>query len=129
MPSAVANHRKGLLITAIGGLVLSFDIPLIRLAYGDPWPILMLRTATTFAAAFVIWGIWRAVSPNTPSLVPGWLGAIVAALYGVVRRAPLGGIIPARSLWIIFSDSSRSADALVTFQPASVSSPALLRSL
>ena len=38
------NHRKGLLITAIGGLVLSFDIPLIRLAYGDPWPILMLRT-------------------------------------------------------------------------------------
>ena len=39
-----SNHRKGLLITAIGGLALTVDIPLIRLAEGDPWPILMLRT-------------------------------------------------------------------------------------
>jgi drug/metabolite transporter (DMT)-like permease len=83
LPSAVTNHRKGLLITAIGGLVLSFDIPLIRLANGDPWPILMLRSGTTFAAAFVIWGVWRSLSANAPSLVPGRLGAIVAALYGV----------------------------------------------
>ena len=81
--SADTNHRKGLLITAIGGLALTVDIPLIRLAEGDPWPILMLRTGTTFLAAFVIWAIWRALSPNAPSLVPGKLGAVVAMLYGL----------------------------------------------
>ena len=77
------NHRKGLLITAIGGLALTVDIPLIRLADGDPWPILMLRTGTTFLAALVIWAVWRALSPNAPSLVPGRLGAVVAVLYGL----------------------------------------------
>jgi drug/metabolite transporter (DMT)-like permease len=81
--SAETNHRKGLLITAIGGLALTVDIPLIRLAEGDPWPILMLRTGTTFLAALVIWAVWRALSPNAPSLVPGRLGAAVAALYGI----------------------------------------------
>jgi drug/metabolite transporter (DMT)-like permease len=96
------NHRKGLLITAIGGLVLSFDIPLIRLAYGDPWPILMLRTGTTFAAAFVIWGVWRALSPNTPSLVPGWLGAIVAALYGVGSIAFVSAVYTTSTANLVF---------------------------
>jgi drug/metabolite transporter (DMT)-like permease len=81
--SAETNHRKGLLITAIGGLALTIDIPLIRLAEGDPWPILMLRTGTTFLAALVIWSIWRALSPNAPSLIPGKLGAVVAMLYGL----------------------------------------------
>ena len=83
MHSADTNHRKGLLITAIGGLALTVDIPLIRLAEGDPWPILMLRTGTTVLAAIVIWAIWRAFSPSAPSLVPGKLGAVVAMFYGL----------------------------------------------
>ena len=83
MHSAETNHRKGLLITAIGGLALTVDIPLIRLAAGDPWPVLMLRTGTTFLAALVIWSVWRALSPNAPSLIPGKLGAVVAMLYGL----------------------------------------------
>ena len=81
--STEPDHRKGLILTAIGGLALTVDIPLIRLAEGDAWPILMLRTGTTFLAALVIWGIWRAISPKAPSLIPGWLGAIVALFYGI----------------------------------------------
>lgn len=78
-----SNHAKGLLLTAIGGLVLTADIPLIRLAQGDPWPILMLRTGTTFVAALVIWAVWRMITPKAPNLLPGWTGAVVAALYGL----------------------------------------------
>ncbi|MGO8654953.1 EamA/RhaT family transporter, partial [Rhizobium ruizarguesonis] len=33
-PTALSDHRKGLLLTAIGGLALSMDIPLMRLADG-----------------------------------------------------------------------------------------------
>ncbi|MBX3569662.1 MAG: DMT family transporter, partial [Rhizobiaceae bacterium] len=77
------DHRKGLLLTAIGGALLTVDIPLIRLADGNAWSILMVRSATTFAAAIVIWAIWRSLSPNAPKLVPGRIGLWVASLYGL----------------------------------------------
>jgi drug/metabolite transporter (DMT)-like permease len=81
--SSHSDHQKGLLITAIGGLVLTFDIPLIRLADGSAWSILLLRTGTTFIAAVIIWTVWRALSRNAPPLIPGWSGLAVAICYGL----------------------------------------------
>lgn len=77
------DHAKGLLITGIGGMALTIDIPLIRLAEGEAWSILMVRTGTTFLAALVIWTVWRLVSPSAPKLVPGRTGLYVSALYGL----------------------------------------------
>lgn len=77
------DHQKGLLITAIGGLTLTIDIPLIRLADGEAWTMLLLRTGTTFLAAIVVWIIWRALSRNVPPLIPGWSGLAVAICYGL----------------------------------------------
>lgn len=83
MTTSSDRHAKGLLITAIGGLTLTVDIPLIRLADGEPWSILMMRTGTTFLAALVIWAIWRLATPRAPQLIPGRAGLAVAALYGL----------------------------------------------
>lgn len=80
---AQTNYRTGIMLTGIGGLALTFDIPLIRLADGEPWSILMLRTGSTFLAALVIWAVWRSRSANAPSLLPGWDGVAVATLYGI----------------------------------------------
>ncbi|WP_245440823.1 DMT family transporter [Mesorhizobium sanjuanii] len=77
------DHQKGLLITAIGGLILTVDIPLIRLADGGAWTILLLRTGSTLLAALIIWAIWRSLSRNAPQLVPGWTGLVVALCYGL----------------------------------------------
>ncbi|MBZ9759274.1 DMT family transporter [Mesorhizobium sp. CA8] len=77
------DHQKGLLITAIGGLVLSIDIPLIRLADGEAWTILLLRTSCTLAAALIMWAVWRSYSKDAPQLIPGWSGLIVAVIYGL----------------------------------------------
>jgi len=82
MSAIQTNYRKGLLLTAIGGLALTVDIPLIRLAEGEAWSILMLRTGTTFVAALVIWTVWRLITPQAPQLIPGRAGLVVAALYG-----------------------------------------------
>jgi len=76
-------HTKGLLLTALGGLTLTVDIPLIRLADGSPWTIMLLRTGTTLIAALVIWAVWRASSRNAPQLIPGWSGLVVALCYGL----------------------------------------------
>ena len=76
------NYARGLLLTAIGGLALTADIPLIKLADGEPWSILMLRGVTTFVVAIAVWLVWRAVSDKAPQLIPGKSGLLVAALYG-----------------------------------------------
>ena len=85
MPSSrhAHDHAKGLLITAAGGLTLTVDIPLIRLADGEAWTILMLRTGTTFVTSLLLWTIWRAITPKAPPLVPGRAGLAVAGLYGL----------------------------------------------
>src|SRR5438445_12067982 len=79
------DHQKGLLITAIGGLTLTVDIPLIRLADGGAWTIMLLRTGTTFVAAMVIWSVWRSLSRNAPPVIPGWSGPVLAFRSGFTR--------------------------------------------
>jgi drug/metabolite transporter (DMT)-like permease len=78
-----SNHAKGLALTAVGGMALTFDIPLIKLAGGDAWSVLMLRTAATFVAALAAWLVWKRLDPKLPPLVPGWPGLAVAVFYGV----------------------------------------------
>jgi drug/metabolite transporter (DMT)-like permease len=102
------QHAKGLLITAIGGLTLTVDIPLIRLADGEPWSILMMRTGMTFLAALVIWTIWRLITPKAPQLIPGRAGLAVAALYG------LGSIT---FITAVFNTSTANLVFILAFNP------------
>ncbi|HWK64967.1 MAG TPA: DMT family transporter [Rhizobiaceae bacterium] len=100
--SAQSDHPKGLLLTAIGGLVLTVDIPLIRLADGNAWSILMLRAGTTFIAALVIWAVWRAITPKVPKLLPGRAGVIVAALYGLGSIAFVSAVFNTSTANLVF---------------------------
>jgi drug/metabolite transporter (DMT)-like permease len=77
------DHVKGLLITGVGGLALTVDIPLLRLSGGEAWSVLLLRTGTTFLAALVIWAVWRLLTPSAPKLIPGRTGMMVGMLYGI----------------------------------------------
>ncbi|WP_064682148.1 DMT family transporter [Rhizobium bangladeshense] len=83
LPSARSGHRKGLLLTAIGGLALSMDIPLVRLGDGDIWSVLGIRSAATVLATLVILGAMRVTSGKWPVLVPGRPGLLAGLLYGI----------------------------------------------
>ena len=83
MSATNTNHAKGLLITGIGGLALTIDIPVLKLSGGEAWSVLLMRTGITFLSALVIWAIWRLITPSAPKLVPGRKGLIVAGLYGL----------------------------------------------
>ncbi len=80
---AHAQHARGLAITAIGGMSLTIDIPLIRLADGEPWSILMVRGATTVTVALLAWLVLRSRSSSVPPLIPGKPGWAVAGLYAL----------------------------------------------
>lgn len=83
MSSQTSQHAKGLALTAFGGLCLTFDIPLVKLASGDAWPILLVRSSMTLTAALLVWLVWRSFGRNAPTLVPGRTGIVVATLYGL----------------------------------------------
>jgi drug/metabolite transporter (DMT)-like permease len=79
----LSDHRKGLLLTAVGGLALSMDIPLVRLADGEIWSILTARSVATVLATFVILIAMRLFSGRWPLLVPGRPGLLAGFLYGL----------------------------------------------
>lgn len=89
-------------MTAVGGLALSFDIPLIRLASGEPWSVMMMRTATTLVAALVIWFVWRLITRDVPRLMPGRKGLAVAALYGLTSIAFVLGVYNTSTADLVF---------------------------
>jgi drug/metabolite transporter (DMT)-like permease len=83
-------------------LALTADIPLIRLAEGEPWSILALRTGTTFVATLVIWAVWRSLSPKAPRLIPGRTGLVVAVLYGLSSIAFITGVYNTSTADLVF---------------------------
>lgn len=79
--SHLSAHTKGVIITFLGGLALSFDIPILRLADGNVWSILFMRSILTVVVALVALLAFRLIKGQVPRLVPGWPGIIVACLY------------------------------------------------
>jgi drug/metabolite transporter (DMT)-like permease len=64
-------------------MALTIDIPLIRLADGEPWSILMVRCGATLVATLVLWLLMRRTMREPPPLIPGRSGVIVALLYAI----------------------------------------------
>jgi len=96
------GYSRGLLLTAAGGLVLTIDIPLIRLANGDHWPILMWRSGLTVFTALIVWFIWRRFSRDVPALIPGKSGLVVALLYGISSICFIGAVYNTSTANIVF---------------------------
>ncbi|TCR92956.1 DMT family transporter [Rhizobium sp. BK376] len=81
--SALSDHRKGLLLTAVGGLAISFDMPLIRLAEGNVWSTLTLRGTIMLTATVVVLALLRLFSKARPVLIPGVWGLLTLVFYGL----------------------------------------------
>lgn len=78
-----ALHRRGLAITGLGGLALSFDIPLIRSAGGEVWSLLAVRSLSTFFIGLLAWFVLNRLLRRKISLIPGKTGLVVGLFYGI----------------------------------------------
>ena len=77
------QNPVGLLLAAIGGVAITVDIPLIRLADGNPGTILLLRSATTLVATLAIVAI---LATSSVALVSTGIGRSLSVLEPIVRR-------------------------------------------
>jgi drug/metabolite transporter (DMT)-like permease len=80
---SLSDHRKGLLLTTIGGLALSTDVPLIRLAHGEAFSILAVRSLATLAVSIALLVFIRARRGFLRTQLPGWIGLSVGLFYGI----------------------------------------------
>ena len=71
------EHRNGLLITGIGGLLFTWDIPLLRLAGADQWTMITTRGVFMFAAIGLWWLISRRMRGDRTPFINGAAGWIV----------------------------------------------------
>ncbi|MGO4438478.1 DMT family transporter [Rhizobium sp. RAF56] len=81
--SALSDHHKGLLLTSVGGLALSVDIPLIRLSSGEVWSILAVRSLMTLFVSVLILVVIRSMGGSLRARLPGWTGVPAGLLYGI----------------------------------------------
>jgi drug/metabolite transporter (DMT)-like permease len=77
------DRKKGLSIAAIGGLAISFDIPMVRLTEGDIWSVQLMRSLLLVGMAVVIWLALRTFAGKREALVPGHSGWLILVLYGI----------------------------------------------
>ncbi|MCJ8519239.1 drug/metabolite transporter (DMT)-like permease [Pseudorhizobium tarimense] len=96
------DHKKGLVLTAIGGLALSFDVPLVKLGQGELWSVIALRSIFTLVAALLLWAVLRAVRKRPPVLVPGRAGVLAGFCYGLSTMTFLGAVFNTATANVVF---------------------------
>lgn len=79
------DHRKGIALTAAGGLLLTFDTPLLRLVDGDVWAVMFWRGVAMFGVLGLFWLWTRLVRGSALPFVNGPAGLAVGLLYGAAN--------------------------------------------
>ena len=80
---AKPSYASGVGIVGLGGLVLSIDIPLIRLSQSAFWTVLLVRGVLTCLAAVVIWRLDRRRSGRATPLIAGRTGFLITAIFSL----------------------------------------------
>jgi drug/metabolite transporter (DMT)-like permease len=73
------HQRRGVAITAAGGLLFTLDIPLLRLAAGDYWTMIFARGLFMGLAIAGWWLCYRQIKGTREPFINGWPGVTVAA--------------------------------------------------
>lgn len=79
------DYRRGLAIAALGGFLLTFDTPLLRLADAGPWAAMFWRGILAFVVITGYWLVLRLVTRHKIPLINGRAGLIVSILFGTAN--------------------------------------------
>jgi drug/metabolite transporter (DMT)-like permease len=94
--------RKGLLITTLGGLLFTLDLPLLRLSMADKWTLVFARGFFLFIAISAVWLLIRQFGRQKIAYVAGGAGIAVAATNTVANITYIGAIVETSAANVVF---------------------------
>jgi drug/metabolite transporter (DMT)-like permease len=93
--------RKGLVITTLGGLLFTLDLPLLRLAGADKWTLIGMRGLFLFVSISAVWYVLRQRATNI-GYIAGAAGAAVAATNTLANITYIGAIVETSAANVVF---------------------------
>ncbi len=103
------HHRTtGLALASIGGLALSFDIPLIRLSGGDIWSVQFVRGLMIAPIGVLFWIMARRFAGWREPILPGRLAPLIAFFYALSS---------ALFFFAVFNTSTANLVFILAFNP------------
>ena len=99
-PSA-RQIRAAFLVTALGGLLFTLDLPLLRLSMADQWTMVFTRGVMLFAAITGLWLLARAHGDGTP-FIAGKAGPAVAMCSAIGNMSYIGAVAHTNAANVVF---------------------------
>ena len=97
-----SHVRKGLVITAIGGLLFTLDLPLLRLALTAKWTMVCARGVFLFISITVVWYIVRRMTGTKLPYIAGGAGIAVALTNTLANITYIGSIVETNAANVVF---------------------------
>jgi drug/metabolite transporter (DMT)-like permease len=100
--STAHSIRFGLLITAIGGFLFTFDLPLLRLADNDKWTLVFARGMFLFVSITGVWWYMRFKTGSKLPYIAGTAGLAVIATNTLANIAYIGALKETNAANVVF---------------------------
>ncbi len=78
------NKKTGMSMTLVGGLLLTVDAPLIRLASTDAWTVIAVRGIFAFTALWFFWQLFQRHKDGARPFVNGYLSVLISCLTALI---------------------------------------------
>ena len=98
---SVRQVRIAYFVTAIGGLLFTLDLPLLRLSLADQWTMVFARGILLFLAISAVWFVARRQGDGTP-FIAGRAGLFVAFTSAVGNIAYINAIVYTSAANVVF---------------------------
>jgi drug/metabolite transporter (DMT)-like permease len=101
-PSSPALLRYGFLITTLGGLLFTLDLPLLRLAGAEKWAMVAARGLLLFISITASWLVLRAIRGDNGPFIAGRAGVAVIITNTIANIAFIGASVETDIANVVF---------------------------
>lgn len=94
--------KAAFLITALGGLLFTLDLPLLRLSMADQWTMVFTRGLFLFATIAGTWLAMRLLWGERTPFIAGWAGLAVALASTAGNMSYIGAVVHTDAANVVF---------------------------
>ncbi|MFN4141673.1 DMT family transporter [Aestuariivirga sp.] len=99
---SIQQIRVAFLITALGGLLFTFDLPLLRLSMAEQWTMVFTRGIFLFYAITLGWAFSRAARGDRTPYLAGMAGLAVAFTSTIGNMSYIGAVVHTDAANVVF---------------------------